>query len=116
MSRKKLPKGITWFVNHESDENYFNPQDRLGHSFKYFENYFDGVKGDDFTKEALYNGDPTKRIKNCRGDLFEERTCAWHNMDDKFINIGETYSDGAFIVGTQFRYHISCDPKYYNKI
>ena len=44
MSRKKLPKGITWFVNHESDERYFNEQDRLGHLLACFENNFEGVK------------------------------------------------------------------------
>ena len=116
MSRKKAPKGITWFVNHESDEKYFMEQDRLGHQFAYYENNFEGVKGDDFAKEALYHGDPTKQMKECRGDLYEERVCAWHQMDDRFVKIDDENDGGVDVVGTELRYYITSSPKYYNKI
>lgn len=116
MSHRKLPKGITWFANHESDEGYFNEQDRLGHQFAYFENHFEGVKGDDFAKEAMYHNDPTRQMKQCRGDLYEGRVSAWHEMNDKFVKIDDEDGGAVDVVGTPYRYYINSDPKYYNKI
>ena len=116
MSRRKLPKGITWFANHESDERYFNEQDRLGHRLAYFENNFEGVKGDDFAKETMYHNDPTREMKKCRGDLYEERISGWHEMNDKLVKVDEGDDGGVDVVGTEFRYYIDSNPKYYNKI
>ena len=115
MSRRKLSKGITWFANHESDEGCFIEQDRLGHVFAFFENSFEGVKGDDFAKEALYHGDPTKQIKECRGDLYEGRVSAWHEMDGKFVKIDDENGGVVDVVGTECRYYIVSSPKYYDK-
>lgn len=116
MSRRKLSKGITWFANHESDERCFNGQGGLGHLFAFFENSFEGVKGDDFAKEALYHGDPTKQIKECRGDLYEERVSAWHGVGGKFVKIDDENGGAVDVVGTECRYYIDSSPKYYNKI
>ena len=116
MSRRKLSKGITWFANHESDEKCFNEQDILGHMFAFFDNNFEGVKGDDFAKEALYHGDPTKQIKECRGDLYEERVSTWHEMGGKFVKIDDENGGGVDVVGTECRYYIDSSPKYYNKL
>jgi uncharacterized protein YcgI (DUF1989 family) len=64
----------------------------------------------------MYHNDPTRQIKQCRGDLYEERVSAWHEAYDKFVNIDEDGGGVVDVVGTQCRYYTNLDPKYYNKI
>jgi hypothetical protein len=64
----------------------------------------------------MYHNDPTRQLKECRGDLYEERISAWHEMNDKFVKIDDENDGGVDVLGTEFRYYITSNPKYYNKI
>ena len=55
-------------------------------------------------------------MKECRGDLYEGRVSAWHEMNDKFVKIDDEDGGAVDVVGTPYRYYINSDPKYYNKI
>ena len=117
MSRKKMPKGITWFANDNHDIDLFMEQDSiLMHNFPIWQHNF---KHTSFTDgELLLMNENLKKRKLCYGDMLERKASGWSNESLKYVNISENNIMGNFsVVGNSGKYIITDSiPKHYNKV
>ena len=119
MSRKKLPKGITWFANDNHDIELFMEQDSiLAHNFPIWQHNFEGRTI--FTDgELLLMNKNLKRRKLCYGDMLERKASGWSNESLKYVNISENNIMNYFsVVGRSSGKYSIIDSisKHYNKV